>query len=252
LVAWFRQTLEDNDCVLLSVATGSGAGINAKYVITTTQNIKENEDKYQVKKGKAFDETKRGTNLQNVLANETAVFSFRFAGSLVESIDVAKTDTTNSAAIAANFALLNNPTDGAETQSNETKGAEGPVATTAEDRQRNLLAIYAQMQNVSVKCMAHPWLGPGDYAFVKGLGFFDGRYQILTVTHRLEGHRFTSQLEGARLLPNGNEDDQTANKGAAQSNGKQNFTQPVVEQKKSNPNKEFAAKKVGKKASPNK
>lgn len=231
LVRWFRQVLEENDCVLLSTASGSGAGINSKYIITTTQNIQENRDNYTVKKGKAFDDSNGDTaSLQSLLANEKSVFSFRFSGSLVQDIEVAKTDGTNSAAIAANFSLNNEATDEAEPQSNDTKGAIGPIATTAADRQRNLLAIYAQMQSVNITCMAHPWIGPGDYIFVKGLGFFDGRYQTLSVTHSLEGHKFVSIINGARILPTGSEEDQQAAKKQAVSNGKPNSCEAVDKQ----------------------
>lgn len=231
LIRWFRQVLEENDCVLLSTATGSGAGINSKYVITTTQNIDENAKNPSLKKGKAFNENKKeGVSLQSLLSNEHSVFSYRFAGSLVENIEVTKTDSTNSAAIAANFMLNNEATDEAEPQDNDTKGAVGPTATTAEDRRRNLLAIYAQLQNMDVSCIAHPWIGPGDYAFLKGKGFFDGRYQVLTVTHTLEGHKFTSKINAARILPVGAEEDKKGSKDHAVSNGKTNFGSQVTEQ----------------------
>lgn len=230
LIRWFRQVLEDNDCVLLSTATGSGAGINAKYVITTTQNIQDNLKNYNLQQVPPFDPNSPSEqSLVSTLQNEHDVFSFRFQGSLVENIEVSKTDTTNSAAISANFSLNNLATDGVIT----TNPDGTPVTVTAEDRKRILLATYAQLQNVQITAMAHPWIGPGDYIFVKGMGFFDGRYLALSVTHTLEGHKFTTQLEAARMLPSANTSTnpsdntstaaQAANKQNSQANGARNF-----------------------------
>lgn len=231
LLRWFRQVLEDNECVLLSTATGSGAGINAAYVITTTQNIEENRRTYNLTKVDPSTSDNNGfRDLEQQISSEKDVFAFRFQGSLVESIDISKTDAPNSMTITANNSLNNIASMEAEPQSNDTKGAIGPSAVTAADRQRNLLALYAQMQNVRVNAIAHPWLGPGQEAFIKGMGFFDGKYMILSIVHRLVKHKFTSEIEAVRMLPSSDETDKTNAKKDSQANGKGNFAQPVTKQ----------------------
>ncbi len=215
LIGWLRELLNANDCTLLSAGEGSGAGINASYVITTTQNL---DQKTQMKKSR-FGQTK----LDNIkeLITGFDVFSYRFQGSLVEKISISKNAAPNQMTIAADLAISDFPTNEA-TNSN----GDSPLVT-AQNRKRNLAVIYAQMQNGVIECIGHPWVGPGQTVFVKGTGFTDGEYIVTEVTHSVSD-LFRSSISIARVLPKPNESPTEEPKTIAESNGKQNFSQPVL------------------------
>lgn len=234
LVRWFRQVLQENECELLSVATGSGAGINAAYVITTTQDIGKNRERLNRREGDATN-TSRAARLSTVFSEEQDVFAFRFQGSLAEQIKIAKTDAPNAMKIAVDFNVSNLATFEAESSKNNTKGAPHGVPTSAADRKRNLLTIFSQMQNCNITAIAHPWLAPGKKFFIKGMGFYDGIYMCLSVTHSLSGHKFTSNIEGARILLTGDEEQRQDSFERAASNGRRNKSSPVAEQTTSEP-----------------
>jgi hypothetical protein len=225
LIRWFREVLQNNKCELLSAATGSGAGINSAWIITTT--LEKNERQTVVKQPTVGGDTTNSQTIE-VFKTEKDIFSYRFAGSLVTSMKVEKTETPNAQKIATDFDL-----SGLQDYNPEAGDAEAQFTkpVTASDRSRNLKIIFAQMQNCSIECLAHPWLGPGKRIFVKGMGFFDGEYQVLEVTHKLEGHRFTSNIIGARiLLTNPATDPIPDNKNLSSANGNRNFAQPVSKQ----------------------
>lgn len=215
LVGWLRELLNANDCTLLSAGEGSGAGINASYVVTTTQNINR---KGQIKNSR-FGQTK----LDNIkeLITGFDVFSYRFQGSLVERISISKNAAPNQMTIAADLSISDFPT-------NDASNADGDTpAVSAENRKRNLAVIYAQMQNGVVECMMHPWIGPGQTVFVKGTGFTDGEYIVTEVTHSVSDLA-KSTINIARVLPKPNDGPTEEPKTIAQANGKQNFAQPVL------------------------
>lgn len=223
LIRWLRQVLQDNQCELQSAATGSGAGINASWIITTTQQIEKDKIVYkqEINNGSAFN------NLQDTLVGEKDVFAYRHQGSLVEAISIEKSETPTSMSIAADFAV-------GDLLSFEGKPqdliAELKKPLTAAGRKRNLMAIFAQMQSCTIEALAHPWIGPGKTIFIKGMGFYDGGYICMEVTHKLEGHKFTTSLKGSRILLGDKKKDQQENVAFAQLNGKSNITQNVTKQ----------------------
>lgn len=234
LLRWFRQVLQDNECELLSAATGSGAGINSTWIITTTQKIDQEQQKIQKQK---ISENNLNRATIETFVSEQDVFSFRFQGSLVSNLSFEKSETPNAMSIAADNSLAAAATFD-ENPDEFIKELTRPV--TAVDKKRNLTLVFAQMQNVSIECLCHPWLGPGKKIFVKGTGFFDGEYQILEVTHSLQKHMFTSSIKGARILKQdellSNPDNRKENKANAALDGKNIFGVPMQRQVDSAPN----------------
>jgi len=239
LIGWLREVLNANDCTLLSAAEGSGAGINATYIITTTQNIVDNAVKKIRKKNpnrKITDkerlEIEKSLNSQGRFGQKKEdtikelitgfdVFSFRFQGSLVEKIKVNKSAAPNQMTIAADLSIGDFPTMEASSANGEK------VPNTAQNRKRNLAVIYAQMQNIEVDCLCHPWLAPGNTVFLKGMGFFDGEYFVTEVSHSLSDMQFRTSFNAARVLPKPNESPELNEKTQAQANGSNNFTSVV-------------------------
>jgi len=222
LIRWFREVLQDNDCELLSAATGSGAGINSAWIITTTR---EQSDRLTVTPR----QQPSGENVNNqtieVFKTEKDVFSYRFQGSLVQAMTVEKTEAPNAMSIQTDFAV--GDLDSFEASAADIEESfKKPV--TAADRKRNLKVIFAQMQNCTIDCLCHPWIGPGKRIFVKGMGFFDGEYQVLEVTHKLEGHKFTSAITGARILLKNDGDEKADSKKTSAANGNSNFAETVT------------------------
>lgn len=202
LIRWFRQVLQENECELQSAATGSGAGINSSWIITTTKKI--DQDKLSLKKTTLpSEESNIPTNSQFInafeqIAFEKDVFSYRFQGSLVESVAIEKTDTPNAMSIQADYTVGDlatfegNPKD-------VTKQINKPIS--AAERKRNLQIVFAQMQNCTITCLCHPWIGPGKRVFIKGMGFYDGEYVVMQVTHKLDNSmKFITELIGSRIL----------------------------------------------------
>lgn len=221
IIRWFREVLENNDCVLLSAATGSGAGINSSWIITTTREANERQS---VVKESNTDEGTISNQTLTIFTEEKDVFSYRFQGSLVSSMKVEKSETSNAMSISTDVNLI-------EADTVEASGDVPVKPITAADRKRNLQVIFSQMQNCTIECLCHPWIGPGKRVFVKGMGFFDGEYQVLEVTHKLDGHKFTSSIRGARILLKSEDDAKKAeDKNTSTINGNNNFTEPVKKQ----------------------
>jgi len=81
--------------------------------------------------------------------------------------------------------------------------------------------------------MAHPWMGPGKRIFIKGMGFFDGEYLVLEVTHTLSNDlAFKTEFKAARMLLKDDKEEELndAKQDAKQGFGK-NITEKVTEQK---------------------
>lgn len=227
VLRWFREVLQNNDCELLSPATGSGAGINSAWIITTTRPADKREvvKKVETKpkpEGKVFNNSEK---LIETIKTEKDVFAYRFQGSLVTSMKVEKTQTPNAMSIQTDFTVGDLASD--ETSVEEIVNT--PV--TANDKKRNLKVIFSQMQNCTIECLCHPWIGPGKRIFVKGMGFFDGEYQVLEITHKLDGHKFTSSIVGARILLKNDEDlDKKDSQSFAAQSGNTNLSKPVNKQ----------------------
>ena len=235
IIRWFRNVLQDNGCELNSAATGSGAGINSAWVITVTEDYDKNN---YVPLKKVTNSTKtKYVDVLDLVTSEKDVFSYRFQGSLVNSINIEKTETPNALKIQADFDVSDFET---------TKNADKKSSLTLEDlqtifkpkstlavREKNLRILFSQLQTVKVLCMAHPWMGPGKRIFIKGMGFFDGEYLVLEVTHTLSNDlAFKTEFKAARMLLKDDKEEELndAKQDAKQGFGK-NITEKVTEQK---------------------
>lgn len=214
LLKWLRDILSYNECALLSAATGSGSGINSTWVIATTQQITEEQ---LISKNRPIDVKSKETKLWERISQEKDVFSFRFQGSLVEELKVEKVEKGNAITVQMDNAIEDFP--GVDLTASETARLLNKPITPA-DKQRNLLVFFAQTQAVEVVAMCHPWTGPGKRFFVKGMGFFDGEYMALEVTHTLtKNNKFITKLKGVRMLiPDKKEEQAESKKNAALDN----------------------------------
>lgn len=232
LIRWFRQVLQENESELLSAATGSGSGINATWIISTTKELDTLLPKPLIVQQQEVATTTELATIQT-LVTEKDVFSYRFQGSLVTVLSVEKTEAPNAMKIQADYAVGDLASLDAQ-DADLTDTINKPV--TVADKKRNLSLIFAQMQNCRIECMAHPWIGPGKKIFIKGLGFFDGEYQVLEVQHKLNGHKFTSSILGARILKQNENVDASGmgeNKKLSSADGNGNFAQNVSGQNES-------------------
>lgn len=233
ILRWLRTVLQENECELLSAATGSGAGINSTWIIATTLAADKlyAKPQQQINRENELSNSPKQTTIQTFI-EEKDVFSYRFQGSLITSLNVEKTSTPNAASIAAN-----NQVADLSSLDEVNNNDEYNKPVTVADKKRNLTIVFSQFQNCTIECLAHPWLGPGKRIFIKGLGFFDGEYQVLEITHKLSGHKFTSSIVGARILKL-NEDVEKEgkkdNKKFSAADGRNNFAQEVTKQDSNN------------------
>lgn len=233
IIRWFRNVLEDNGCELNSAATGSGAGINAAWVITVTDDY--DTKNYQPLNKKTNENKTDYVNALDLMMSEKDVFSYRFQGSLLTSINIEKTETPNALKIQMDYEV----SDFETYKSTDKKGLtledlqeQFNSKSTLFNRNRNLRILFSQMQTVKISCMAHPWLGPGKKIFVKGMGFFDGEYLILEVIHNLSNDmNFKSEIKAARILLKDDQEQLEDAKQEAKQNSGQNISQSVIGQK---------------------
>jgi hypothetical protein len=210
IIRWFRGVLDDNGCALQSAATGSGAGINSAWIIAVTDTFDQemySSDRFvtPVKKEKTNPDATFGKDQFSetlyLMQKEKDVFGFRFQGALQSNIKIEKSESPNAMKLDVDFTVGDFMTN-----RSEKHGVEQPPVTTA-DRQRGLKILFAQMQNIKVTALCHPWVGPGKNIFIKGMGFFDGEYMVLSATHKLDNNNnFTTEFEGARMITNENAD----------------------------------------------
>jgi hypothetical protein len=224
LIRWVRNVLQANECELQSAATGSGAGINSAWIITTTAKTTIVK---QQRKTICNEQTTISGEALSILTSEKDVFSYRFQGSLVEKLSIQKTDSPNALSIQVDYTVGDLATFDGQPDSLDKKLSQ-PAKVS--DRSRNLTVLFSQMQNVEINCLAHPWIGPGRKFFVKGTGFFDGQYLALEVTHKLDYNMFTTNIKGARMLL-ANEEKTKDNIQNAKANGNNNFGEEVGLQK---------------------
>ena len=177
------------------------------------------------------------------------VFSFRFRGSLIEELNIdgqanpSAQNNENMIALAGkavldsiNKDIKNNKTGEQLNQldllKNKLYDAANQQSVTYDDKAKWFLYNITKISGLTVKCMGHPWLGVGMSVYVKGNGYFDGKYIITKVTHNLsDDNKFTSTINGVRVL---NDQDyantQNAQKNISKSkmNGQSNWSRGIT------------------------
>jgi hypothetical protein len=216
LIGWLRKVLQENDCELLSAVEGSGAGVNAAFVVATTQDLSNAESK--LNKTQDLGKTNQPINFEMF----PDVFAYRFQGSLVEELKVSRVDKPNGLKIETDTAVGDFLDYGADSQ--QTKN---PTKVTAIDRKRNLEYLFALMQNLEVTCIGHPWIACGVPIYIKGLGFWDGEYQVLEVSHQIDNGKFTSTIKAARILITDDTEKDSQAKVYGIASGNHNLAEPV-------------------------
>lgn len=141
------------------------------------------------------------------------VFSFKFQGSLIEEINIEKLSASNAATIEANKSFAEtqgNTGDKSDVNKKEGDATDNGVPVpktskvTIQDKKRNLNILYTNLLGLKVKAICHPWLKICRPCYVKGMGFFDGKYTILKIVHELgDDGRFSSTINATRI-PNTN------------------------------------------------
>jgi hypothetical protein len=237
IIRWLRNVIEDNDCELNSAATGSGAGINAAWVITVTKDA--DKENYRPKKHPlpiSITDKLNQTDALSFMMAEQDVFSYRFQGSLVTNMTVEKTEGDNALKIQADYEIGDFDTyktdDKKDKFTLEDFQSKFTPKSTLDNRYRTLRILYSQLQTIKITAMAHPWLGPGRKIFVKGMGFFDGEFLILEVTHTLGNDMlFKTELKAGRMLmKDPSDEEKKIAKDYAVTNGDGNITSKVDEQ----------------------
>lgn len=226
IIGWFRNVLQDNGMELNSAATGSGAGINAAWVITVTEDY--DRENYIPKKKDIKVKTTDYTDALDLMLAEKDVFAYRHQGSLVTNMTMEKTEGDNALKIEMDYNVSDmetNKSDDKKPLTLEKFKERFKSSTTMDSRKRNLKVLFSQLQTCKITCMCHPWVGPGKKVFVKGMGMFDGEYMVLEVTHSLGSDMiFKSEIKGGRILAK-SEDATTASESKleATANGNSNM-----------------------------
>lgn len=212
LISWLSSVLEDNNCSLLSMEANGGMDLNATYTIVCAQaEIVDNALKQEPP---AFD------------SKYDTVLGYRFQGSLIESISVVRNENPNAQSIDANYKVAGWSSTEVALEGEET-------LTTFKARGQYMLYAFAQLQNLNATLLCHPWLGVGNTVFIKGMGYLDGRYQVLQVTHTLDStHRFITNIVAARMwVANDKSAKKKEVKQVAMESGKQNYSKPAAKEK---------------------
>jgi len=220
LIAWVNAVLQENDMALLSSGDyGQSAG-GQGFVIALDSDKKNSQNGTIIKgedlakKDPTFgdflnyvDYDKDSNNfIGKRLLLQDDVFSFKHQGSLVEEILVEKLEKPNATTI-------NNKKDFAATQGESDKNSDKTDVTikdekiltpdvTLETKKRNLNVILSSMAGVRITAICHPWLKLARPIYIKGMGFWDGKYTVLKLVHTLnEDNKFITKINACRILP---------------------------------------------------
>lgn len=245
LIEWLNKLLSENDMsILVAADKTSGSQLQSGFVIAL-DNDKANQlggttktNAELAKKDITFgdflemvENTNRDTQtfIGSRLYVQDDVFSQRFQGSLVEEISVEKLNAPNQASIQANqnFADGVDPTsvdEGTENTDTETKAATTSTTKPGEqskvtlaDKKRNLNILYSQMLGLKVKAICHPWLKLARPCYVKGTGFWDGKYTVMKVQHELgDDGKFISIINAFRVIDSNVAEDKNRKSGINQ------------------------------------
>lgn len=230
LIQWLNEVLNNNDMALLTAADkgsapeGVQSSLDQGFVIVYDNDkaeslngtTKTNEElaKKDITFGDFLKMNEFDTSNDNFigkrLLTQDDVFSFRFQGSLVEEINIEKLNAPNEATMAANkqFAdsqlTIGDDKDVEQKTEKTTDENSNPLPPTSKvtihDKKRNLNYLYSQLLGLKVTAICHPWLKVARPCYVKGMGFFDGKYTILKISHNLGADgRFTSSINATRI-----------------------------------------------------
>lgn len=212
---FLSDVLYDNDCVLLAIHMGSGTTVNTPFIITTTQSAAIEPESY------ISNSAPDSNELIAQLQNDRDVLGFKHEASNIESISIASTDTPNAYTIELNHQVadLLNFDSGSYTE-------RSPASVL--NKKVNIIRLFSQLLCANATTMGMPWLTPGLYFYVKGMGFNDGIYTCMECTHKFHNDgKFTTEIVGNRVIyPLDEQQDQAVVENISSQNT--NLTQPVV------------------------
>lgn len=233
LIEWLNGVLNENNLALLQSGTNDGAteGLTGGFIIASTKTSQSNPNTQNggnlALKDPSFGDflnySSPNSSDQNFIGNrlfvQDDVFSFRFQGSLVEELQIEKLEQPTEQTIKANQSLANSqgegesPTDikpntfdinGNQTNANASSDPQKNV--TLESKKRQLNILYSSMLGLKVRAICHPWLKMGRNCYVKGMGFWDGKYIVTKIKHILsEDNKFITEINASRIINTDND-----------------------------------------------
>lgn len=231
LIDWLQDVLASNNMALVITAdkNSTGGSLDNGFLIaydndkaspltgTTMNNTEMAQNDITFGDYLTMVEVNKNDKLKNDpnwigsrLYGQDDVFSFRFQGSLIEEINVEKLNAPNQATLLANQQFqdpLGLGADNSEveakkertTDKDSKKISTAPVIKIA-DKIRNLDIMYTNLLGLKVKAICHPWIKVARPCYVKGMGFFDGKYTVLKVSHDLgTDGKFTTSISANRI-----------------------------------------------------
>lgn len=217
--AWITDVLSDNglnlvsSCDPASTTINNSSGFNILWDDNhhseisskniTSANIQDNDA------GTAF----LGNSKIDRIVLQDDVFSFRFKGSLVEEFNIENNENsgtgqqTDNQQRYAQGILGNNKIEGGGVDNNKTgtyNGAEKAANSdkiTINDKKRNLWYQLSKISAATIKCICHPWLKIASTIYVKGTGYFDGKYVVSKIKHTLnDSNKFETEINAVRIM----------------------------------------------------
>lgn len=211
LIAWLSGVCENNKLTLVGAGDPSTAGVHQVGGFVFIWDDAGIEDSKNA--GGAVNQDAAtgflGNSTKERVVMQDDVFSFRFKGSLVEEIKIENNENMtaqnleNQQKVAEANAQENQvETGGADANRSSTTGT-APTASnnvTWKDKKQYMQYILSKMSAATIKAIAHPWLKLGYPIYVKGNGYFDGKYIISQLTHRLDdANKFTSEIQCVKV-----------------------------------------------------
>jgi hypothetical protein len=284
LISWLNAVLQANNMALLSAGSvennvqnisSANNSLNGGFIIAydsdkAQQNSQTITGTSLALKDPSFGDflnyTSPSQGNQNFVGNrlftQDDVFAFRFQGSLVEEFGIEKLEIPNQATIQAQKNLATNLGEDANSTDVKTNpniddngnssGGNAPTTqnnppsqnVTSAGKLVQLNILYSTMLGLRVKAICHPWLKIGRPAYVKGMGFWDGKYFITKIKHTLdEGNKFITEVNAMKVNADNSDINNSANAAnsteSAMNNPAAKKAQPILNPIKSQPTRSY-------------
>ena len=223
LIEWLNQALGENNMTMLSAADygqqiNGGQGFVVVYDTdkASAENGTEIKGNDLAKKDPSFGDFLNYSDFNSSSDNfvgkrlyaQDDVCAFRFKGSLVEELKIDKLESPNASKYQALNDFSSSQGENVDNKSVTPKTEDvREDKVSIRDKKRNLQILLTSMTSLKVKMIGHPWLKLARPIYVKGSGFWDGKYTITKITHSFEtGNKFYTELLAYRVLPPSNKD----------------------------------------------
>lgn len=208
--AWITEVCSENGLTLVSSGDpGSVSAANS----SAFQFIYDDKNNNAVSNPNSTDNDAASGFLGNGNINRIVlqddVFSFRFRGSLVENIEIENNENPTAQTIENTGNLANsdagkNTVTSKGTENNDPNKPSPPdpnETVTLSDKNRYMQYLLSKMAAANIKCICHPWLKICNTIYIKGTGYFDGKYIISKLKHTLDNsNKFMSEVVAVRII----------------------------------------------------